>query len=321
MRWLALAMRWLALALGCCAALATAQDFPRKPIRILIAFGAGGASDAMARTLTDRITPSLGQPFVLENRPGAGGNIAMDAVAKAPPDGYLLVLTGPALVINPALYSSLAFDPQKDLAPVATLAIAPFALFASATLPVTNVGDLVALARTRQMNYASVGPGTAGHLAAVLFGAAAGIELTHVPYRSIQLAVPDLVSGDVQFVFNAYPSLAPMVQAGKLKLLGFSSLKRLRKYPDIPTLSETGLPGFDVGGWYILLAPAATPKEVVARLNAEFNRALREPAVGEAIEKMGFEPAPLSVAEAARFVATESEKWTRSVKLSGAKAE
>jgi tripartite-type tricarboxylate transporter receptor subunit TctC len=321
MRWLALAMRWLALALGCCAALATAQEFPRKPIRILIAFGAGGASDAMARTLTDRITPSLGQPFVLENRPGAGGNIAMDAVAKAPPDGYLLVLTGPALVINPALYSSLAFDPQKDLAPVATLAIAPFALFASATLPVTNVGDLVALARTRQMNYASVGPGTAGHLAAVLFGAAAGIELTHVPYRSIQLAVPDLVSGDVQFVFNAYPSLAPMVQAGKLKLLGFSSLKRLRKYPDIPTLSETGLPGFDVGGWYILLAPAATPKEVVARLNAEFNRALREPAVGEAIEKMGFEPAPLSVAEAARFVATESEKWTRSVKLSGAKAE
>jgi len=314
-------MRWLALALACCAAIATAQDFPRKPIRILIAFGAGGASDAMARTLTDRITPALGQPFVLENRPGAGGNIAMDAVAKAPPDGYLLVLTGPALVINPALYSSLAFDPHKDLAPVAMLAIAPFALFASATLPVNTVGDLLALGRTRRMNYASVGPGTAGHLAAVLFGAAAGIELTHVPYRSIQLAVPDLVSGDVQFVFNAYPSLAPMAQAGKLKLLGFSSLQRLRKYPDIPTLSETGLPGFDVGGWYIVLAPAATPKDVVGRLNAEFNRALKEPAVGEAIEKMGFEPAPMSIPEAARFLAAESEKWSRSVKLSGAKAE
>jgi tripartite-type tricarboxylate transporter receptor subunit TctC len=314
-------MRWLALVLACCAALATAEEYPRKPIRILIAFGAGGASDAMARTLTDRITPSLGQPFVLENRPGAGGNIAMDAVAKAPPDGYLLVLTGPALVINPALYSSLSFDPQKDLAPVATLAIAPFALFASATLPVNTVADLVALGRTRKMNYASVGPGTAGHLAAVLFGAAAGIELTHVPYRSIQLAVPDLVSGDVQFVFNAYPPLAPMAQAGKLKLLGFSSPQRLRKYPDIPTLSETGLPGFDVGGWYIILAPGPTPKEVVARLNAEFNRALKEPAVGEAIEKMGFEPAPMSLAEAARFVAQESAKWRRSVALSGAKAD
>ena len=314
-------MRWLALVLACFAALASAEEYPRKPIRILIAFGAGGASDAMARTLTDRITPSLGQPFVLENRPGAGGNIAMDAVAKAPPDGYLLVLTGPALVINPALYSSLSFDPQKDLAPVATLAIAPFALFASATLPVNTVGDLVALGRTRKMNYASVGPGTAGHLAAVLFGAAAGVELTHVPYRSIQLAVPDLVSGDVQFVFNAYPPLAPMAQAGKLRLLGFSSPQRLRKYPDIPTLSETGLPGFDVGGWYIILAPRATPKEVVARLNAEFNRALKEPAVGEAIEKMGFEPAPMTLAEAARFVAREAEKWNRSVKLSGAKAE
>jgi tripartite-type tricarboxylate transporter receptor subunit TctC len=315
-------MRGLAaLALACCAATATAQDYPRKPIRILIAFGAGGASDAMARTLTERITPSLGQPFVLENRPGAGGNIAMETVAKAAPDGYLLVLVGPALVINPALYSSLAFDPQKDLAPVATLAIAPFALFASATLPVSTVGDLVALARKGKMNYASVGPGTAGHLAAVLFGAAAGIELTHVPYRSIQLAVPDLVSGDVHFVFNAYPALAPMAQAGKLKLLGFSSPQRLRKYPDIPTLSETGLPGFDVGGWYMTLAPAATPMAVVARLNAEFNRALREPAVGEAIEKMGFEPAPMGLAEAAQFVASEAQKWSRSVRLSGARAE
>ena len=313
-------MRFL-LALALSAATLAHAQYPQKPIRILIAFGAGGASDAMARTLTDRITPALGQPFVLENRPGAGGNIAMDAVAKAPADGYLLVLIGPALVINPALYSTLSFDPQKDLAPVATLAIAPFALFASATLPIANVGDLVAYGKQRKMNYASVGVGTAGHLAGVMFGSAAGLDLTHVPYKSIQLAVPDLVSGDVQFVFNAYPSLAPMAQAGKLRLLGFSSPKRLRKYPDIPTLDETGLPGFDVGGWYMILAPAATPKDVVARLNAEFNRALKEAAVGEAIEKMGFEPAPMTLEESRRFVASESEKWTRSVRLSGAKAE
>src|SRR2546430_17186141 len=166
----------------------------------------------MTRTITDKLTPALGQPFVLENRPGAGGNIAMEAVIKSPPDGHVLLLIGPALVINPALYRSLSFDPQKDLTPVATVAIAPFALFASATLPMSNVGELVALARLRKMNYASVGPGTAGHLAAVLFGAAAGLELTHIPYRSIQLAIPDLVSGDVHFVFNAYPPLAPMAR-------------------------------------------------------------------------------------------------------------
>jgi tripartite-type tricarboxylate transporter receptor subunit TctC len=307
-----------ALALCAAAVLAHAQ-YPQKPIRIIIGLGAGGVADAMTRTITDKI--SLGQPFVLENRPGAGGNIAMEAVIKSPPDGHILLLIGPALVINPALYQKLGFDPLKDLAPVTTLAIAPFALFASATLPVTNVGDLIALARSRKMNYASVGAGTAGHLAAVLFGATAGLELTHVPYRSIQLAVPDLVQGEVQFVFNAYPPLAPMAQAGKLKLLGFSSPRRLAAHPEIPTLSESGLPGFEVGGWYMVLAPAATPKDVMARLNAEFTRSLAQPDVAAAIEKMGFEAAPMSQAESERFTAGEAEKWSRSVRLSGAKVD
>jgi tripartite-type tricarboxylate transporter receptor subunit TctC len=301
--------------------LANAQDFPRKPVRVILGLGAGGVADGMTRTITDRIAPSLGQPFVLENRPGAGGNIAMEAVAKAPADGHVLLLIGPALVINPALYRTMPVDPLKDLVPVSTVAIAPFALFASATLPVSNVGELVAAARSRKMNYASVGVGTAGHLAAVLFSAAAGLETTHVPYRSIQLAIPDLVSGDVQFVFNAYPPLAPMAQAGKLKLLGFSSPRRLAAHPEVPTLAESGLPGFEVGGWYMVLAPAATPKEVMARLNAEFVRTLGEREVADAIQKMGFEVAPMSLANSARFVAAEAEKWARSVKLSGAKAE
>ena len=309
-----------ALALIAAATLAHAQ-YPQKPVRIIIGLGAGGVADGMTRTITDKLTPALGQPFVLENRPGAGGNIAMEAVIKSPPDGHVLLLIGPALVINPALYRSLSFDPQKDLVPVATVAIAPFALFASATLPVSNVGELVALARLRKMNYASVGPGTAGHLAAVLFGAAAGLELTHIPYRSIQLAIPDLVSGDVHFVFNAYPPLAPMAQAGKLRLLGFSSPRRLAKHPEVPTLSESGLPGFEVGGWYMVLAPAATPREVTTRLNTELTRALKQPVVGEALEKMGFEPAPMNLQEAERFVASETEKWSLSVRLSGAKAD
>src|ERR1043165_4480187 len=278
-------MRLLAAALLLLAAAAHAQ-FPQKPIRIIIGLGAGGGADGMTRTITDKITPSLGQPFVLENRPGAGGNIAMEAVIKSPPDGHVLLLIGPALVINPALYSNLGFDPLKDLASVTTIAIAPFALFASATLPVSNVGELVAYGKKKKMNFASVGAGTAGHLAAVMFGAAAGLELTHVPYRSIQMAIPDLVQGDVQFVFNAYPPLAPMAQAGKLKLLGFSSPRRLRAHPEIPTLSETGLPGFEVGGWYAVLAPTATPKEVMTRLNSEFTRALAQPDVSAAIDKM-----------------------------------
>ena len=313
-------MRLLVAALLLVAAAAHAQ-FPQKPIRIIIGLGAGGVADGMTRTITDKITPVLGQPFVLENRPGAGGNIAMEAVIKSPPDGHVLLLIGPALVINPALYSNLGFDPLKDLTSVTTIAIAPFALFASATLPVANVGDLVAYGKQRKMNYASVGAGTAGHLAAVMFGAAAGLELTHVPYRSIQMAIPDLVQGDVQFVFNAYPPLAPMAQAGKLKLLGFSSPKRLRAHPEIPMLSETGLPGFEVGGWYAILASAATPKEVMARLNAEFTKALAQPDVSAAIEKMGFEAAPMSLVESERFLARESEKWARSVRLSGAKAD
>ena len=303
------------------AAVASAQTYPTKPVRIIIGLGAGGVADGMTRTITDRVAPALGQPFVLENRPGAGGNIAMEAVAKSPADGHVLLLIGPALVINPALYRTMPVDPLKDLAPVSTVAIAPFALFASATLPVGNVGDLVALGRSKKMNYASVGPGTAGHLAAVLFSSAAGIETQHVPYRSIQLAIPDLVSGDVQFVFNAYPPLAPMAQAGKLKMLGFSSPKRLAAHPDIPTLAETGLPGFSVGGWYMFLAPAATPREVLVKLNAEFVRALGEREVADAIAKMGFEAAPMSLAESAGFAAREAEQWAKSVKLSGAKVE
>ena len=310
----------LALTLSAACACAHAQ-FPTKPIRIIIGLGAGGVADGMTRTITDKITPSLGQPFVLENRPGAGGNIAMEAVIKSPPDGHVLLLIGPALVINPALYTNLSFDPLKDLVSVTTLAIAPFALFASATLPVANVGELVAYGKQRKMNYASVGAGTAGHLAAVMFGAAAGLDLTHVPYRSIQMAIPDLAQGDVQFVFNAYPPLAPMAQAGKLKLLGFSSPQRLRAHPEIPTLSESGLPGFEVGGWYAVLASAATPRDVMTRLNGEFTRALAQPEVGAAIEKMGFEPAPMSLAESQRFVAAEAGKWSHSVRLSGAKAE
>jgi tripartite-type tricarboxylate transporter receptor subunit TctC len=309
--------------LAAATAFAHAQDFPKRPIRVIFSVGAGGVGDAMVRMINDRITAALGQPLVLEHRPGAGGNIAMEAVAKSPADGHTLLLIGPAVVINPALYASLPVDPKKELTPVSPIAYAPFALFVSGTLAVSNVAELIALARSKPgtLNYASVGVGAAGHLSAVLLSSAAGVQMTHVPYKSIQTAIPDLVSGQVHLVFNAYPPLAPMLQGGRLKLLGFSSARRMAQLPDIPTLAETGLPGFEAVGWYLVLAPAATPRGVVTRLNAEFARTLRQREVIDGLEKLGLDPAPMNLQETERFVSREADKWSRAVKDSGAKAE
>jgi tripartite-type tricarboxylate transporter receptor subunit TctC len=308
---------------SCLIANAQGQEYPTRPVRIVFVVGAGGVGDGMARIVNERMAASLGQAFVLEHRPGAGGNIAMEAVAKSPADGQTLLLTGPAVVINPTLYRSLPFDPFKDLVAISPIAYAPFALFVSGMSPANNVEELIATMRSRPggAHYASVGVGTAGHLAAVLFSAAAGIEMTHVPYKSIQQAIPDLVSGEVQLVFNAYPPLAPMLQGGRLKLMGFATSKRLAALPGIPTLAESGLPGFEAAGWYLVLAPAATPRTIVARLNDEFSRTLRQPEVIDGLDKLGLQAAPMSLAETERFVAREAEKWARAVRISGAKAE
>jgi tripartite-type tricarboxylate transporter receptor subunit TctC len=313
----------LVLVLVTAVAAAHGQDYPVRPVKMVFGVGAGGVGDAMARLVDERVAASLGQPVVLEHRPGAGGNIAMESVARSPADGHTLVLIGPAVVINPALYRSLSYDPLKDLTPVAPIAYAPFALFVSGTLPANNVAELVAGLRANpgRMYYASIGVGSAGHLAAVLFSAAAGVEMTHVPYKSIQQAVPDLVSGQVQLVFNAYPPLAPMLQGGRLKLMGFGSSKRLSGLSAIPTLAESGLPGFEATGWYLVLAPAATPRAVVARLNDEFSRTLRQPEVIDGLDKLGLQAAPMNLAETAQFVAREAEKWAMAVRISGAKAE
>lgn len=302
---------------------AAAQSYPARSIRLLIAFGAGGAADIVSRAVTDRMSASLGQPFVLENRAGAGGNLAMDAVAKAVPDGHTLLFIGPALAINGALYRSLPFDPLEDLVHVSLVGWGPYALFVNAGLPVRDVADLVRYVKARpgQVNYASVGVGTGGHLAAVLFATMAGLEMTHVPYKSIQQAAPDLVSGQIQLVFNAYPPLAQFEQAGKLRLLGFTGAKRMSGYREVPTVAEAGLPGFEATGWYGIFAPAKTPREVVTRLNAEMQKVLAEPDVIERIRKVGFEPSPQSLAEASQFVRAEAEKWGRAVRVSGATAE
>ena len=317
-------MRRLAgVALLFVAALAHAQPYPSRPVRVLIAFAGGGLADLIARALTDRMSPALGQPFVLENRPGAGGNIAMEAVGRGPHDGHTLLMIGPAAAINGALYRNLAFSPAKDLAPIGVMGWGPYAMFVSSTVPVASAAELVAYAKANpgKLNYASVGVGSGGHLTGVLFAMAAGVQMTHVPYKGIQAIAPDIVSGEVHVVFNAFGPLNAFVQAGKVKLLAVTSAERLPAYPDVPSLSESALPGFDATGWYVLFAPAGTPRPVLERLNAELRSALADRDTVQKIEKAGMRPVAQTLDEAARFMTAETDKWGRAVRASGAAAE
>ena len=301
----------------------TAQAYPDRPIRIYIAFAAGGLADIVARTLTDRMSPVMGQPFVLENRPGAGGNLAMEAGARATPDGHTLVMVGPGAAINGTLYKKLSYSPNRDLVPIGVMGWGPYAMYASATVPVNNVAEFVAYAKARpgKLNYASVGIGSGGHLTAVLFALAAGIDMQHVPYKGIQPVVPDLVSGEIHLVFNAFGPLNAFVQSGKIKLLGTSAPARMPQFPEIPTIAEAGVPGFDAAGWYLLFAPAGTPRGVLERLNLELAKAIAHRETFERIEKVGMRPIAQSLDEAAQFFARETEKWGRAVKSSGATAD
>jgi tripartite-type tricarboxylate transporter receptor subunit TctC len=317
-------MRWLAcFAVLVFAGAAAAQQYPSRPVRILIAFAGGGLADIIARTVSERMSPALGQPFVLENRPGAGGNIAMEATARSAPDGHTLLMIGPAAAINGTLYRSLSFNPTKDLAPIGIMGWGPYAMYVSATLPVNSAAEFLAYARERggRLNYASVGVGSGGHLTGVLFAMAGGLQITHVPYKGIQAIAPDLVSGEVHLVFNAFGALNAFVQSGKIKLLAVTSPTRLPQYPEVPTLAESGLPGFDAAGWYVLFAPAATPRPLLERLNGELRKALAERDTAEKIEKTGMRPVSQTLDEASRFLAAETDKWGRAVKASGATAD
>jgi tripartite-type tricarboxylate transporter receptor subunit TctC len=299
-----------------------AQAYPEKPVRLLLTFAAGGQADILARTVTERMRASFGQPVIVEPRPGAGGNLAMEAVAKGAADGYTLVFGTPAVAINGTLYKKLAYDPLKDLVPVSLAALGPYIVYASGALPVNNVAELVAYARARpgKLNYASVGVGSGTHLTAVLFTLAAGVDMSHVPYKGIQQAAPELVSGDVHLTFNAYGPLAQFVQSGKIKMIATTAPRRIKALPDLPTVAES-LPGFEAAGWYGFFAPAGTPRPVLEKLNAEIVKAVSSPDLSARIESLGLVPAPQSLDEAARFVSAEALKWTRAVKASGASAD
>jgi len=295
-------------------------SYPDKPVRLLLTFAAGGQADILARSVTEKMRPGLGQPIIVESRPGAGGNLAMEAAAKAAPDGYTLVFGTPAVAINGALYKKLSYDPVKDLVPLGLAAVGNYVVYASGTLPVSNPAELVAYLKARpgQLNYASVGVGSGTHLAAVLFTLAAGVDMQHVPYKGIQQIAPDMVSGEVHLTFNAYGPLAQFVQGGRIKMVATSGLQRMKQLPEVPALAEA-LPGFEAAGWYGFFTTAGTPRPVLEKLNLEIVRAVKE--LSEKIEAMALVPAPQSLDEAARFVAAEAAKWTRAVKASGASAD
>jgi len=295
---------------------APAQEFPAKPVRCIVPYSAGGSSDFVARLLAQKLSETWGQQMIVENRPGAAGNIGAEVAAKAPADGYTLLLVSSTFVINPALYPKLPFDTVKDFAPVAMILWQPFILSVHPSLPVTSVKQLIALAKSRpgELNYSSGGSGTSGHLAAELFKAQAGIRMTHVAYRSMAPAVTALLTGEVQVNFNSPLSALEHAKAGRIRPLGVTAPKRLVSLPGVPTVGEAGLPGFVEGNWQGVLAPAGTPRAVVTKINQDFVRALKTREVSERIVNIGAELNPGTPDEFANTIRADVAKYARVVK-------
>jgi tripartite-type tricarboxylate transporter receptor subunit TctC len=291
---------------------ALADDWPSRPIQIVVPFGAGGAADIIARLIGDKLATALGQPVIIEDKPGAGGNIGGAAVARANPDGYTLLMSGsPTHSVGPYLYKDLSYDPMRDVPPVAMLAVAPNLLVVNSSLPVKSVAELVALARDKPhtVTYSSAGVGTSGYLAAELLKANADLDISHVPYKSGPEAVTGVLSGNVTFMFFTLPALLPQVEAGQLRALAIASAERSPLVPNVPTIAEAGYPGFDVIAWYALFAPRGTPAPVIARLSTEVEKALNLGDVQAEMAKLGAEPRYMSPQALTDFVAAESPKW------------
>ena len=304
--------------------LAAAQGWPTKPVHILVSSGAGGTADILARMIGERLAPMLGQPVIVENRPGAGGHLGAGLVARAQPDGYTLLMSGsPTHSVGPHLFRRLSYEPMRDVPPVAMVAIAPNLLVTKSSLPVKSLADLVALAREKpgQLTYSSAGNGTSGHLAAELLKSTAKLDMRHVPYKSGPEAVTGVLSGDVDFIFFTVPAVLPQVEAGKLRALAITSAARSALVPDVPTVAEAGYPGFEVLGWYALFAPRETPKPVVAKLSADIEKIVRSPDIRDKMLQLGAEPRYLSPEQVAAFVAVESPKWGQLIRESGASAD
>lgn len=301
---------------------AMAQDFPNRPAKIVVPQTPGGASDTLARIMADRLGAAWKQPVVVENRAGAGGNIGMEYVAKSPADGYTLLMSYVGThAINGALYRNLPFDPERDFTAVATIATVPFVAVVSAKSDIRSMKDLVAQAKARRITYGSAGNGSVNHLLGEMFNAAAGIKMAHVPYRGAAGALTDLMGGTIDVVFTSLPSVAGFIQNGTARPLAVTSAKRSAGFPDIPTIAESGTPGFDVNPWFGLFAPAGTPTAVVNKINADMATALRNPEVAEKVSKAGGDPFLTTPAEFTAILKSDLKKWGKVVVDSGAKVD
>ena len=315
--------------LAMCAALmlpgiAAAEHYPSHSVKIVVPFPAGGSNDIIARILAQKLSERTGQQFFVENRGGAGGNIGADAVAKSAADGYTLLVTAPPpLTTNAALYKSLPFNPETDFAPVALLATVPIVLMVHPSVPATNVQELVALAKAKPgtLNFASSGIGTTNHLAGELLKRMTEIDIVHVPYKGAAPAMNDLIAGHIPMMFDNMPAVLPQVQGGSVRAIAVAGAKRASALPDVPTVAEQGVAGFEAFSWFGLVAPAKTPAPVLATLQAEVESVLKTPDVGKRFAELGAEPGALSGAAFGKFLAEDTAKWTKIIQASGATAD
>jgi tripartite-type tricarboxylate transporter receptor subunit TctC len=314
----------LALLLALSFNLAQAQEaWPSRPVRFILPFPPGGGTDILGRLIAERLSASLGQPVVTENRGGAGGNVGAEAAARSAPDGYTIVLVAPSLAISPTLYSKINYDPVKDFAPVSLVATVPNVMITQASLPVQNLQEFIALAKAKPgaLNFGSGGAGTSNHLAGELFNIVTGAKLVHIPYKGVNLAMQDVLAGNVHLVFIGIPAAAPHIKTGRLRALALVAPQRSSALPEVPTVAEAGLRDFEVTTWYGVLAPAGTPRSVVTRLNAELVKIMHSPELKEKLAATGTDPLTSTPEEFADYIKREIAKWGDVVRKAGVKAD
>jgi len=315
---------WSAIALMLLAPLALAQTWPDKPIRVILAVPAGATPDVTARLVFPGLSQELGQQLVADNRPGAGGLIGAEIASQATPDGYTLFISSPgALTILPHLRKKVPYDTLRDFAPISLISIGPFVLMANPSVPAKNIKELIALAKAQpgKLNYASAGNGVANHLAGELFKQMTGTDIVHVPYKGAPQAVSDVVAGHMQLMFNSIAPILGHIKAGRVRVLGIASLQRSPQLPDVPTISESGVPGFEAVNWFGMFAPAKTPRAIVNKVNAAVVKVMHAPEMQAQFNKFGADPVGSSVTEFTAFVRRDMEKYAKIVKLSGAKVD